>query len=225
VNLTRAVASHDVSCVILSPVNESASVLKRASMTKRASVSERCLPCASFPCVQTRAPGERSGISQQADESQLRLMSVHIFYPRVSCSKRVSMPPRFLQPPCPSYCLHFEPMVQCLPLGLQILLNVCAGGQRKTGDRMRARAGIRLRTARTTGGHRRKTRGKSPPTSSVQASIPHPPVGHLDAGVQKVARRTRGGEKEGVKRAIDRDKLFGWTHLRFSKLRHTQLWW
>jgi hypothetical protein len=33
------------------------------------------------------------------------------------------------------------------------------------------------------------------------------------------------GEKEGVKRAITRDKLFGWTHLRFSTLRHTQLWW
>jgi len=120
VNLTRAVASHDGSCVILSPVNESASV------TKRASVSERCLACASFPCVQTRAPGERSRISQQADESQLSLMSVHIFYPRASYSKCVSMPPRFLLPPCPSYCLHFEPVVQCLPLGLQILLNVCA---------------------------------------------------------------------------------------------------
>ena len=190
-NLTRAVASHDGSCVILSPVNESASV------TKRASVSERCLACASFPCVQTRAPGERSRISQQADESQLSLMSVHIFYPRASYSKCVSMPPRFLLPPCPSYCLHFEPVVQCLPLGLQILLNVCAGGQSKTGGRMRARAGIRLRTVRTTGGHRRKTREKSPPTSSFQASIRHPPVGHLDAGVKKVARRTRGGEGGG----------------------------
>ena len=33
------------------------------------------------------------------------------------------------------------------------------------------------------------------------------------------------GEKEGVEgveRAIARDKLFGWTHLRFSTLRHTQ---
>jgi hypothetical protein len=156
---------------MLSPVNESASVnVKRASVDAklasvnvkrdRASVSERCLACASFPCVQTRAPGERSGISQQADESKLSLMSVHIFYPRASYSKRVSMPPRFLLPPCPSYCLHFEPVVQCLPLGLQILLNVCAGGQSKTGDRMRARAGIRLRDSKNNRWSPPKNKGK-----------------------------------------------------------------
>lgn len=141
--------------------------------------------------------GRASRISQQADESQLSLMSVHIFYPRASYSKCVSMPPRFLLPPCPSYCLHFEPVVQCLPLGLQILLNVCAGGQSKTRHRMRARAGIRLRTVRTTGGHRRKTREKSPPTSSFQASIRHTPFGELDFGVKKVARHTKGGGEGG----------------------------
>jgi hypothetical protein len=220
VNLTRAVASHDGNCVILSPVNESASV------TKRASVSGRCLACASFPCVQTRAPGERSGISQQADESKLSLMSVHIFYPRASYSTRVSMPPRFLLPPCPSYCLHFEPVVQCLPLGLQILLNVCAGGQSKTGDRMRARAGIRLRDSKNNRWSPPKNKEKI--TSNFFFSTFHSSSAWWTSGcwsTKSCQTHKGGGEKEGVKRAIDRDKLFGWTHLRFSTLRHTQLWW